>query len=886
MALNPGTRLGPYEIVAPLGAGGMGEVYRARDSRLGRDVAVKVLPQHLSDSPEVRARFEREARTVSSLNHPHICTLFDVGREGDTDFLVMELVDGETLATRLANGALPGPEVLKLGAQIADALDRAHRSGVVHRDLKPGNVMLTRSGAKLMDFGLARATGLSGAPGSSVSVAGLTQSPTMAQPLTAEGTIVGTFQYMSPEQMEGREADARSDLWAFGCVLYEMATGKRAFHGRSQASLISSIMSSEPPPISQVAPLSPPGLDRLVRTCLAKDPEERVQTAHDVKLQLQGISEAGSQAGAPVPVIRRTGSRERLAWTVAAVAALVAVAAVALLLVTGRSGQSRPVQLSLTPPPHGQFSPSLSAVTVSPDGQSVAFGARDSSGKAGLWVQRLDSPGPALLTETVGMGSIFWSPDSRSLGYLDGGEGKLKTISVAGGTPATLCDARSPRGGTWNRRGDIVFAPLAQGPLFRVPASGGEPVQATWIDATRHEEAHRFPCFLPDGDHFLYVSLPAGPNGFDVYAGSLGSRSVRKIMSAQSAPIYAEPGYLIFERGGKVMAQRFNARSLALESTPVALADAPPFSDVSAEPFASASRAGRLVFMDDQLPDTQLKWFGREGAELGTLPLAPGRWGRPVLSPDDRYAAVPNGDDLWRVDLQRSVALRLTSNGGVNSNPVWSPDGSRIAWTLSDKAREEIYTMNSDGSGEPRLVPTTTDLFKNPECWTRDGLVITDIGGGTFRDIWIVPVEGGGKATPLIQTRFAEHLSAVSPDGHWIAYLSNEAGFEDVYVQSFPVPGHKVRVSSGGALRVWWLGGNDELCYSAANTPDAMSVKLTVQAGDLQFGTPKLLFHRPHDLRGSDFTHDGKRALFSLPIAASPERKLRVILDWTGLLKR
>jgi Tol biopolymer transport system component len=884
MSVAPGARLGPYEVTGPLGAGGMGEVYRARDPRLGRDVAIKVLPQHLSANVEVRARFEREAKTVSSLNHPHICTLFDVGREGDTDFLVMELIEGETLSARLAKGALPGPEVLRLGAQIADALDRAHRAGVVHRDLKPGNVMLTRSGAKLMDFGLARATGMAGSAGggSGVTMAALSQSPTVAQPLTAEGTIVGTFQYMSPEQLEGGEADARSDLWALGCVLYEMATGRRAFEGKSQASLITAIMGSEPPPVSQVAPLAPAGLDRLIRTCLTKDADERVQTAHDVKLQLLGIAEGGSQAGAPAAAGRRRGAT--LPWAIAAICGLAAVA-LAFAFMSRELAPRHPVQLSLTAPEYSQFTWYSSLAAISPDGRAVAFCAVDSGGSLGIWLQALDSPDAVRLARTEGIAIPFWSPDSRTIGLQDLAAGKLMTVPVGGGTPVTLIAAPAGRGATWNRRGVIVYSPRTQGPLLRITASGGQPVQVTSLDSTRHEASHRFPCFLPDGDHFLFASLPPGPEGIDIYVGSLGSRAVRKIMTAESAPTYAEPRYLLFRRGGKVMAQRFDARGLELQGDPIALADAGAPSDLDAEPVAAASQDGRLVHLVGQAPERQIEWLDRTGASRGMLSLPPADYGEPVLSPDGRFAIIPRGGDLWRVDLARSVGVRLTSGGDLAANPVWSPDGARIAFT-GRRGGEEIFEMSSDGSGDARVLPTTSDLFKTPEDWTREGLIFNSIGRETFRDIWLAP-SGGGPPTPLIRTRFAELDARVSPDGRWMAYISNEGGDDDVYIQSFPVPGHKVRVSASGAWQVLgWMPGSDEVCYQSGSRAEMVSVKLTRRGDDLEAGEPRILFRFAAGVTGVAMSHDGQRVLVTAASAGAQQRKLRVILDWTALMKR
>jgi serine/threonine protein kinase len=865
----------------------MGEVYRARDSRLGREVAIKVLPQHLSANPEIRSRFEREAKTVSSLNHPNICTLFDVGREGETDYLVMELVEGETLAQRLTRGALPGAEVLKIGAQIADALDRAHRAGVVHRDLKPGNVMLTKSGAKLMDFGLARATGLAGQPGSSAISAALSHSPTVAAPLTAEGTIVGTFQYMSPEQLEGSEADARSDLWALGCVLYEMATGRRAFEGRSQASLISAIMSGEPAPASLLTPTSPPALDRLIGRCLAKDPDDRWQTARDLMHELRAIGAPSTSVSgtAAVPAAKAAAARSSpLPWVIAAVA-LIAALALGFVVLSQRRTPDASTQLSLLPPEGSLILNYGSLVSISPDGRSVAYCAADSGTVLGVYYQSLDAPRPVRIMRTEGLTLPFWAPDGRTIGLLDLGNQQLLTIPVGGGSPTVLCATHSGRGATWSRQGVIVFAPSSSGPLFRVPATGGQMVQASWPDSSRHESAHRFPYFLPDGEHFLFASLPAEDEGFPIYVGSLNSHEARRIMFAASAVTYAEPGYLIFRRAGKVMAQAFDVRALKVKGNPVALADAPPMSDLDAEPVAQASRDGRLIMLDARTPDTQLQWFDRNGERRGTLSLPAGKWGRPVLSPDDRFAALINGDDLWTVDLVRSVAVRLTSSGLARPAPVWSPDGKRIAFTESH-GREEIMLINADGSGRAEQLATTSDLFKEPMDWRHEGLVFVSIARTTFRDIWLANVGGGAAPVPLIQTSFAEGVPRVSPDGRWIAYLSSEAGHDDVYIQSFPAPGHKVRVSTDGASLVWWMPGSDEVCYRTIDEQQMMSVKLTRQGNDLVVGQPQVLFRFPPGAIGTDFSHDGQRVLANVAQSRGQGNTARVILNWTALLKR
>ncbi len=600
MSLAPGTRLGPYEIVAPLGAGGMGEVFRARDTRLGREVAVKILAASLSSNPEVRARFEREARTVSSLNHPHICTLHDVGREADTDYLVMELVDGETLAARLDRGALSTAEVLRIGSQIADALDRAHRAGVVHRDLKPANVMLTKAGAKLMDFGLARAgeMGLVGgsrsAQTSEAARAAMTQSPTMSRPLTAEGTIIGTFQYMAPEQLEGGEADARSDIWALGCVLYEMATGRRAFQGKSQASLISAIMSSEPTPVSQVSPMSPPALDRLVGACLAKDPEARIQTAHDAKLQLGWIADGSSASGIPAMSVSRGRRRESLAWGAAAVLGALAMVLAALSLRGGSNERMMRATLSLPPDLALRITGDDSGPpALSPDGRTLAFAAMGQGSGQRLWLRSLDELTARPLPGTEGGSYPFWSPDGRSLGFF--ADGQLRRVDLAGGAVLALCPSDNGRGGTWSRDGVIVFAPDWISPLSRVPASGGEPTPVTTLDSTR-ESTHRWPLFLPDGKHFLYLAAKHDAPGTSatLWFASLDGRVRKRLMSSPSNAAFAS-GWLLFVRDSSLLAQRFDPAHGRLLGAPQPTQEIVQFDPTTWRAMMTASDDGLLA---------------------------------------------------------------------------------------------------------------------------------------------------------------------------------------------------------------------------------------------------------------------------------------------------
>src|SRR6266571_2250103 len=663
MPLAANTRLGPYEILTPLGAGGMGEVYRARDTRLGRDVAIKVLPQHLTSSPEVRARFEREARTVSSLNHPHICTLHDIGREGDTDYLVMELVEGETLADRLAAGPLPALEALRIGIEIADALDKAHRAGIVHRDLKPGNIMLAKSGAKLMDFGLARAAGLAAAAGP------LTQSPTMTRPLTAEGSIVGTFQYMAPEQLDAGEADARADLWALGAVLYEMATGQKAFTGHSQASLIASILKEEPRPLSQLQPLAPPALDRLIRACLAKDPDQRIQTAHDLKLQLQWILEGGSQAGIPAPVAARRRQRESLAWAIAAVAGLVVLGPGAWR-VAHRPAPPRVLRFEVGSPAHVE---ALGWPRLSPDGQMLAFLGTDSSGTQQIWVRPLDALEAHPLPGTEGAGRPFWSPDSRFLGYIT--EGKLRKVPVAGGPPVTLADTPGGYDGTWGSGNIILFDGAGTDSIRGVPASGGTMRGFTRIDHAGGEAFHAWPYFLPDGRHFLYVSYRgASPDQGTITVGTVGSNQTRKLGDTDGRVEWSPPGYLVFTREGTLMAQPFDARALKTTGDPVPVGENITMGNASG--FFSVSAAGLLAYRSERgREQSQLVWFDRSGKSLGEAG-PPAEYRDIALSPDGTRIAASIVDpqkgreDLWVRQLARGVIFFFKQKTAYEINPV------------------------------------------------------------------------------------------------------------------------------------------------------------------------------------------------------------------------
>jgi Tol biopolymer transport system component len=904
MTIAPGTRLGPYQILALLGAGGMGEVYRARDTRLGRDVAIKVLAPRLAATPEVRARFEREARTISQFNHPHICALYDIGGAGDTQYLVMELLEGETLAHRLDREPLPISEVLTLGAQIADALDRAHRAGVVHRDLKPGNVMLTSSGAKLMDFGLARAGAGGGGPVESAATRA--QSPTVSRPLTAEGTIVGTFQYMAPEQLEGKEADARSDIWALGCVLYEMATGRRAFAGTSQASLISAIMKDEPRAIVELRPMTPPALDHAVRRCLAKDPAERWQSARDVMHELEWAGTggpAGQTGPAGLPAAATAPPRHRRAVWIP-VAAVAAVALVVLGALIGPRSEHRParsalVRFSVTPTGNGAIVPDATACAISPDGQRLVYTMTDSTGTPRLWIRPLSGLTSRPLPGTEQPLLPFWSPDSRFIAFFAGG--KLKKVSVDGGAPQTICGAPNGRGGTWNRDGVILFAPTISGPLCRVSADGGEATVVARPDSARGETGLRFPYFLPDGRHFLYTSLPRKSGNLEIYVGALDSSPPRRLMSASWSPVYADPGYLLFVSGDRLVAQPFDAGTLRLSGTPVQLDDVAPPTQLEGASVLTASDNGILAYAGTVPTNTQLAWIDRSGRSVGSVPLPAGSYVTPCLSPDGRYATLCKynsslDSDLWLADLRTSLTTRLTfsgqaSTGGTGAGVAWSPDGNRIAFMYGIEGRYDVFEARVGERGEPEPLVQGGSAFKAPVAWSPDGRYLVYASAEiTGWDLWLLPTEGDREPVPLLCSPFDEKAAAISPDGKWLAYSSNETGKDEIYVTSFPVPGKKHRVSSSGGSATQWSSNGKELIFWSVGTvvPTIGPVCAIDVETDPTFraGVPHTLFTPAGNTLGLSATADLQRFLAAVPAGGAAPYGITVVMNWAAGLKK
>jgi Tol biopolymer transport system component len=881
MSLAAGTKLGPYEILSPLGAGGMGEVYKARDTRLERTVAVKVLPTHMSASPEVRQRFEREAKTISQLSHPHICALYDVGRQNDVEFLVMELLEGETLSDRLAKGPLPLEQALRYGQEIADALDKAHRQGIVHRDLKPGNVMLTKSGAKLLDFGLAKAMAPPEAKSS------LTSLPTQ-QGLTQEGTILGTFQYMAPEQLEGKDADARTDIFAFGATLYEMATGNKAFSGSTQASLIGAILHTEPAPISQRQPMSPPALDRVVKTCLAKDPEERWQSAADAGRELKWIAE-GSQAGAPVPLVTRRKTRERLAWALVG-ASLLAALGHAVVHFREAPAEPRPIRFFVFPPELTTLrgGPAAPQAAVSPDGRYLAFAATALDKTNQLWVRPLDSVVAQKLAGTEDASFPFWSPDSRFIGFFT--PGKLKKVGVSGGPPQALCDAPEGNGGTWSRDGVIVFAPNREGVLARVSATGGIPAPVTALDRRRQETAHVWPQFLPDGRHFLYLRLSGRRENRGLYVRSLASEEAGLVLRTEVRAAYTPPGYLLFVQQGTLMAQRFDPNRLQLTDEPVRVAEQVAYNPSNGRTTFSVSENGVIAYrtgLVGGVPMGELVWYDRGGKRIGPAG-APGLYLRPALSPDGKSVAVQRRDpqtgtdDIWLVDLARSTVSRLTFGSSNQTHPTWSPDGSRIAFASDQDGLSNLYQKISSGAGSEELL-LSSDTSKYVTDWSLDGRYIAyeNQGPGTGSDLWVLPLSGDRKPIPYLRTEFNEAQGQFSPDGRWMAYSSNESGRTEVYVQAFPASGGKWQISTAGGSFPRWRRDGKELFY---RTADQKLMAVAVQTDStFQAGQPRALFEtRTSEVPVIPYavSADGQRFLVNTAIEDTNTSPITVVLNW------
>jgi len=896
MPLTPGSKLGPYEIVAPIGAGGMGEVYRAKDARLGREVAIKVLPSHLAASPEARQRFEREARAVSSLNHPNICTLHDVGEQDGVYFLVMEHLEGETLFQRLERGPLPPDELLRVAVAIADALDRAHRQGILHRDLKPGNIMLTKSGPKLLDFGLAKETGPRALPGD------LTASPTMTSPLTAAGTLVGTFQYMAPEQLDGREADARSDLFSFGATLYEMATGKRAFEGRTQASLIASIMKEEPRPITDVVPMTPPALDRLLRRLLAKDPDDRWQTARDLKAELAWIAGVGAASsgaiptsgafastvtGAPLTAPRRRSS----VWIAAGLGLVLGALAVATVAVLARRGRApaRVFRASLLLPKGTDLAEQDTSLAISSDGTRLAMIASGPEGaRQRIWIRSLDGLDAQPLAGTEGATYPTWSPDGRSIAFF--ADRKLRRIPAAGGTVQQVCDADSGRGASWGKDGTIVFAPSPYGSLLEVASAGGTPVAITTVPSENVSD--RNPHFLPDGRRLLFARVEGkDESARGIYLLDRSTKTASLVSKERSEGIYLDPGWLAFVRDGLLMVQPVDPTTIQPKGDAVPVTGKVSFNPYRFTGAYAIAPDGLLVYRTaGQQSKSFLTLVDPNGTTLRTIGEPANFDLRLRLSPDGRKAvanirSADNSIAIWIYDLERGAASRLTFDTEPSGFPIWSPDGKQIAYRTGTGS---INLKDAGGASDPKPIPNPDGTGLTPHAWTPDGskIIVSRQSSKTGWDVGAIPVKGG-PFEPLVEGPANENGGDLSPDGRWLAYTSDETGRREIYIVAYPRPAGKWQISSAGGEGAEWVGAGGDIAW---RTQDGKHLVATIHAqGDtIEIGAPReILQNLPATATLLAPTPDGRHVLAAIPVANQETIiPLTMVTDWRGEVGR
>jgi Tol biopolymer transport system component/predicted Ser/Thr protein kinase len=886
MAIQPGNRLGPYEIQSAIGAGGMGEVYKARDTRLERTVAIKVLPAHLADQPEVRERFEREAKTIAGLNHPHICVLHDIGRHEGTDFLVMEYLEGETLAARLLKGPLPVDQVLRYAIEIADALDKAHRKGITHRDLKPGNIMLTKNGTKLLDFGLAKLKEAA-APADSVS-----QMPTLSHNPTAQGMLLGTIQYMAPEQVEGKndEVDGRTDIFAFGAVAYEMATGKKAFEGKTNASVMSKIMQVDPPPISSLQPMTPPTLDRIVKKCLAKEPERRWQAASDVCDELKWISEGGAKP-APPAAASQSPARPK-AWAAIAGAACLVLALVAALVWRFKPGLAEPVPAAVTRSvfnlPAGARLAGLDrpAIALSPDGKLLVYVAEQNNDRR-LFLRPMNSFDARAIPGTDGATAPFFSPDSQWIGFVasDG----LRKVPVSGGSPVPVTAVSMPGevvSATWGADDTIVFQ--TTGDLWRVPSAGGQPERLNALAAG--ELSTQFPIFLPGARGVLFSgSLSGGAPAIKVR--NFRTNEQTSLLPRGAYASYAASGHIIYAQSGILMAAPFDLERLEVTGPAVPVIEgvvgggAGALGAVATQ--YSISENGSLVYVPgpSQGPQDTMVWVSRNGDEQ-SLGAPASTYVNPRLSPDGRLVAVGVDGAVEIYDTVRGTLTRLTF-GALAGNPVWTPDSKRV--TFQTGTPPNLSWQLADGSAPAERLATSAQR-QAAGSWSADGqlLAFTETNS-TGQDNWIFRLSDR-KAEPLMNAAYNEGTPKFSPDGRWLAYASDESGRWEVYVRSYPGPGGKWQISTGGGKEPAWNPNGRELFYRDGDR--MMSVEVAAQPSFAP-GRPKVLFegrYRPTNasLAAYDVSPDGQRFLMvkQAGLSSAIPTQIYVVQNWFEELKQ
>ncbi|HEV2113040.1 MAG TPA: protein kinase [Terriglobales bacterium] len=884
MPLSIGTKLGPYEIVAPLGAGGMGEVYRARDTRLEREVAVKVLPEHLSRDPDLKVRFEREARAISSLNHPHICHLYDVGSQDGTDYLVMELLEGETLADRLQRGVVPLKQALELAAQIAEALEKAHKNGIVHRDLKPGNIMLTKAGAKLMDFGLSK-------PTPAVKAAASGSIETMSKPLTGEGKIVGTYQYMSPEQIHGHNADARTDIFALGAVLYEMVTGKRAFQGKSQISVMSAILEKEPEPLSATRPLTPPALEHVIQRSLAKDPEERWQSAADLKAELKWVEQALTDK-APPP--QATAVSNRLGWIAAAILA----AGVVMMAVFAWWWTPRPIilQSELLPPEKTTFTlnqdDAAGPIIVSPDGSQVAFVAQSAEGSAQIYVRALSEGQAHGIPGTDGASYPFWSADSKSVGFF--AAAKLRRVTVAGGPVLDICSVARPRGGSWAADNTILFAPDVTNGIFKVAvAPGSAPVQVTTLSPDH--STHRWPVAMPDGKHFIYLatnhSMPQAGAKNGIYFASMDGKENHMVMAAESSALYAA-GYLLWVQNGSLLAQHFDPEKGNLSGDPTALTGGVGTNGSTWKAGFDANNKGILVYQPGTgFGENEVSILNRDGKVLKSLSDT-GVVRDIKLSPSGHKLAIVRRDvpNVWVIDTDNDTRVRLTFDP-TSEGMAWSTDDRWLYYNLLGKP--DVYRKLADGSSHQEMALDTqgevaihvSDVSPNGKY-----LLVSRKAGKIPYTLWLEPLAGHEQHRVLLDEPLGIYMGRFSPDGKWVLYQAIETGRWQLYATSVGGGGKHQLTIDGGDQGSWSKDGKS-IYYMGPNYA-IFQMPLAISGENIQPTHPKLLMKAPPQSTTSfwansvAFAADGSKVLVNSYNGRNSEDRAVLMLNWTAALKK
>ncbi len=890
MAIEAGIKLGRYEIRSKLGEGGMGEVYLARDTQLGRDVAVKVLPSTFSADADRLHRFEQEACAASALNHPNILIVHDVGTHEGSPYVVSELLEGQTLRQRISGVSLPQRKAIDYALQISHGLAAAHEKGIVHRDLKPDNIFITKDGrVKILDFGIAKLTGAGNTDLSQTSI------PTRRVD-TDPGKVMGTVGYMSPEQVKGRAVDHRSDIFSFGAILYEMLSGRRAFHGESAAETMSAILKEDPSDLSETNQRILPALERLVNHCLEKNPEERFHSASDLGFALEALSGSAALSGSTateLAVALPASYRKRralLAWSAAALFLIAAFALAALYLRRTPVEQGHAIRFFISPTEQASFSSSA----ISPDGRRLVVQVRDSSGKTLLWLRSLDSLTTQPLAGTDSAAFPFWSPDSQSIGFFAGG--RLKKIDISGGPPQTLCDVSTGGGGAWNRDGIIIFTPDISSTLYRVSASGGVPTAISTLDESRQEISHKWPQFLPDGKHFIYLAQSALAENTAVYVGTLDSKENKRLLSTRGQAVYTPPGYLLFLRERTLMAQSFDAEKLLLTGEPFPLTEQVGLNTVLGLASFSVSDNGVLSYMASVFAGGRPMLFDREGKSLS--PVGPtGEYFNVFFSPDEKRVAAAITDsqsgtrDVWLLDIARGTPTRFTFDRADDFLPLWSPDGSRIVFASDRDGSGNLYQKAANGTGNEELLLKTNER-KWPSDWSRDGrfIIYTDLSQKTKADLWVLPMTGEQQPMPFLQTPFNEDHARFSPDAGFIAYASDESGKFEVYVQTFPASGGKWLVSTGGGAQPRWRRDGKELFYLA---PDRklMAVDVKIQASTFEAGVPRPLFQTrvvgyPNPRNVYDVSADGQRFLFITPLEETVSAPITVVANWTADLKR